>query len=277
METLDNATASTVSHWSGSVETQPGDIIIKYCTRPRSSIHSIWRAITPGFLDPFFHYYKSVYIAHPIHIKPITFSELKNDEMMKDAHFIKMNMQGMNARSIEKKYYDRILEILAYKGMNLDNLPTIHYEPEPDIVLKNERDVEIYLLEPLLKRLGYKETDWKRQMKLRMGRGYRVYPDYVIYPIDERNNESGQFVWEAKFSIKNNKQLLEDLGQVKSYAIRLNCKGFGLVSKEGVWFSESMKGFSFQAMEFWSWKQMGEFDFFNVLFNLAGRKRGFND
>jgi len=218
VQQLDIANDKTVHQWSGSEDTQPGDIIINYCGAPRSSLHSIWRAITPGFLDPFFHWYKSVYIAHPIKIEPITIKEMRSDDALKDSPFIKMSMQGANGKPIKKVYYDRILEMLAEKGMTLKDLPTLDNDPEPDALLKNEKDVEIHLLEPLLLKLGYKETDWKRQMKLRMGRSYKVYPDYVIFPVEDRNNESGYYVWEAKLSILNNKQLLEAFGQVKSYA-----------------------------------------------------------
>lgn len=273
---LDAADRSTVYHWSGSEETEPGDIIIKYCAKPRSSIHSIWQAITPGFLDPFFHYYKSVYVAHPIRVEPITIGEMRSDGILGQSPFARMGMQGANGKPIEKIYYDRILEMLAEKGMSLQGIPTLSDEPEPDVPLKNERDVEVHLLEPLLKRLGYKEDDWKRQMKLRMGRGERVYPDFVIFPVEERNNESGHQVWEAKFSIAGSKQLQEDFGQAKSYAMRLNCKGLGLISKEGVWFSEAKSSFSFEEIKFWSWKQISASDYFSELYNIAGKKRGFN-
>lgn len=57
-------------------------------------------------------------------------------------------------------------------------------------ILKNEKDVEKNLLEPLLIKIGYKKDDWIRQMKIRMGRGHRIYPDYAIFPHEERNNKS---------------------------------------------------------------------------------------
>ena len=60
-------------------------------------------------------------------------------------------------------------------------------------ILKNEKDVEKNLLEPLLIKIGYKKDDWIRQMKIRMGRGHRIYPDYAIFPHEERNNESYYF------------------------------------------------------------------------------------
>jgi len=273
MRFLDNADDTAISAWSGNPETQPGDIIIKYCTNPRSCIQSIWRAVTPGYLDPFFHFYKMLYIAHPVHVDPISFKEMKSDDILGQAHFVKMNMQGANGGSIEKVYYDRIIEMLVKRGMSLDGIPALSGEPEPDVPLKNEKDVEQKLLEPLLQRLGYEESDWKRQFKLRMGRGDRVYPDYVICPNEERNNEFGHWIWEAKFSIANNKQLQEDFGQAKSYALRLNCKGMGLISKEGVWLS--VAPFDSDKMSHFSSKQIGEIDSFNNIFDIAGNKKGF--
>ena len=49
-------------------------------------------------------------------------------------------------------------------------------------ILKNEKDVEKNLIKPLLIKIGYKKYDWIRQMKIRMGRGHRIYPDYAIFP-----------------------------------------------------------------------------------------------
>ncbi|MCL2853008.1 MAG: type I restriction enzyme HsdR N-terminal domain-containing protein [Defluviitaleaceae bacterium] len=272
---LDSVSDSSVARWQGNPETQPGDIIVMYCLSPRSYVHSIWRAVSPGFLDPFFHFYKSIYAGKPVVVAPILLDEMKNDEVLSGMPLIKANMQGINGRVVEKVYYDRIMELLKQKGVAVENLPQLTNELVVDVVLKNEKDVEKHLLEPLLKRLGYNETDWKKQFKLRMGRGDRVYPDYVIFPNEERNNESGYWIWEAKFSIASNKQLEEDFGQAKSYALRLNCKGLGLISKEGVWISESKSGFSFDKLSYWSWKQIGEIDCFNDIFSIAGNRKTF--
>jgi len=268
---LDMADNSAIASWNGNPETQPGDIIVMYCLSPRSYIHSIWRAVTPGSRDPFFHFYNTVYIGKPMRVKPISLDEMKKDEILSEMPLVKGNMQGINGRTIEKRFYDRILELLQQKGCAIENLPQLSDDFIQDTELLNEKNVEKYLLEPLLQKLAFKDTDWKRQLKLRMGRGDRVYPDYVIFPKEERNNESGYWIWEAKYTISNNKQLKEDFGQAKSYALRLNCKGFGLVSKEGVWLSDS--AFVYENLKFWSWRQIGESDNLNAVFDLAGNKR----
>ena len=81
--------------------------------------------------------------------------------------------------------------------------------------LSNERDVEITLLEPLLKRLGFDENDWLRQMTLRMGRNDRVFPDYALFANDRRGEESARFIWEAKYRIANERQLKDAFLQAK--------------------------------------------------------------
>ena len=56
------------------------------------------------------------------------------------------------------------------------------------------------------------------------------------------------WIWEAKYTIKTHKQLEEDFGQTKSYALRLKSSGLGLVSQEGVWLSTpeyDLKKFNF--------------------------------
>jgi hypothetical protein len=270
-EYLDKVNEKTITYWNGNRDTQPGDIVVMYCLTPRSCIHSIWRAVTPGSFDPFFTYYGTIYIGKPILVKQIAIDEIKKDKILSEMPLVKGNMQGINGRTILKKYYDRILEILAEKGENVSLLPKLNDNLIQKNELKDEKDVEKYLLEPLLNRLGYLKHHWKRQLKLRMGRGDRVFPDYVIFPNEERNNESGYWVWEAKYSIINSKQLKEDFGQARSYALRLNCKGLCLISQEGIWLS--LPNFSFEKIKFWSWKQINEHDHFNEIFDIAGNKK----
>jgi len=270
-EYLDEVNEKTITYWNGNRDTQPGDIIVMYCLTPRSCIHSIWRAVTPGSYDPFFTYYGTIYIGKPLLVKQIFIDELKKDEILSELPLVKGNMQGINGRLIPQKYYDRIIELLGKKGENISLLPKLTNNIIQEIDIKNEKDIEKYLLEPLLIKLGYSEHDWKKQLKLRMGRGIKVYPDYVIFPKEERNNESGYWVWEAKYSIINSKQLTEDFGQAKSYALRLNCKGLGLISKEGIWIS--IPDYSNEKIKFWSWKQINEHNYFNEIFNIAGNKK----
>ena len=270
-EYLDNITQNSVCNWNGNPETQTGDVIVMYCLAPRSFIHSIWRAVTPGSIDPFFYFYRNINIGQPILVKPISLDEMRKDAVLKEFPLIKANMQGINGREIPKKYYDRLLELLEMKGQEMTILPVLQKNNIEIPMLSNEKDVEEKLLEPLLLKIGYKEYDWQRQMKLRMGRGDKVYPDYVIFPHEERNNESCYWVWEAKYSINSHKQLEEDFGQAKSYALRLKSFGLGLVSKEGIWLC--VPDYSFGKIRFWSWKQISDHNSLNEIFNIAGNKK----
>jgi len=267
---LDNASEDAIYNWQGNPETEPGDIIVMYCLSPRSYIHSIWRAVSPGSVDPFFYFFRNVYIGYPILVAPITWNEIKNDPILKEYPLVKGNMQGINGRNIPNTYYKRIMEILQDKNQNIELLPQLNDTEVSSEQINDERDVEKHLLEPLLKRLNYSENIWVRQMNLRMGRGEKVYPDYVIFPEMERNNERGEWIWEAKYSISNHKQLFEDFGQAKSYALRLQAKGLGLVSIEGIWICK--KEFTFENLKFWSWNQVKQVDLFNEIFELVGNK-----
>lgn len=205
-------------------------------------------------------------------VKPIGLNELKSDEVLSEMPLVRGNMQGINGRLILKKYYDRIIQMLEEKGDDVSPLPKLPDDPIQEVELKNEKDVEEHLLEPLLKKLGFAERQWERQIRIRVARGERVIPDYVIFPKGKSDNRSGYWVWEAKYSISGGKQLKNDFGQAKTYALLLGCKGLGLISKEGVWIS--VPDFVFGKIKFWSWKQVNEHDHFTTIFDIAGNKNG---
>ena len=162
--------------------------------------------------------------------------------------------------------------MLEGRGEDISPLPRLPDDPVGEIELKNERDVEMFLLEPLLKKLGFAERHWKRQVSIRLACGDRVIPDYVIFPKGEHDNRSAYWVWEAKLSIAGGKQLKNDFAQARSYALLLGCKGLGLASKEGVWLS--VPDYVAGKTRFWSWKQVSENDHLNDIFDIAGNKKG---
>ena len=270
-EYLDKADNNTVYNWQGNPDTQPGDIIVMYCLSPRSYIHSVWRAVTPGSIDPFFYFYQNVFIGKPVHVKNILWNEIKNDDLLSEMPLVKGNMQGINGRLIEKKYYDKILALLKLKQQNTANLPKLENTEIKNFNLKNEKDVELKLLEPLLVRLGYLDSDWQRQVKVKIGRTERIIPDYVLLPDLKKGDEKGYWILEAKYTISNHKQLAEDANQAKSYALRLQSKGFSLVSKEGVWISK--ENMNIDKLKYFTWKQLQDNDYFNELFDMIGKKK----
>ena len=52
-EYLDQVTESSQTIWQGNRDTQPGDIVVMYCLSPRSAVHSFWRALRFGAVEPF--------------------------------------------------------------------------------------------------------------------------------------------------------------------------------------------------------------------------------
>lgn len=263
-EYLRTISPMSVRYWQGNIETKLGDIILMYELSPKSQIGSVWRAITPGYDDPFRYYSGVIWIAHPTSIPPITLNELRENPVWSQKGLVKANMQGVAGRPCSQEEYTALLDILRHKNFDISLLPTLtNGAPNIDILLLNERDVEIYLLEPFLKRLGLNERDWIRQMPLRMGRGIRYYPDYVIHADTERGNEKGAIVCEAKFRIPNNKQLKEDFFQAKSYARRLDCLGLILASCEGVWLSLAQDDYNFEKLLFLGWGELVNPDIFS--------------
>ena len=116
----------------------------------------------------------------------------------------------------------------------------------------------------MLEKLGWKKGDYVIKPVLKMGRNNKEIPDYVILPTHTPYRETAHFVWEAKKSINNNKQLEKDIGQVISYARRLNANGCALISQEGVWVMQRADDYEkiiFKA----SWNELKKDDVFKKL------------
>jgi hypothetical protein len=272
-EIIAKAVNTTKTLWAGNVNTLPGDIILIYGVAPFSQINSIWRAISKGFLDPFNYWFNLIWVGHPIKIPSIAYQELVENAIWRKKSIVKSHMQGVSGVQCTVEEYNEIINIAKSKGLNIKSLPQIK---GPQLLIKAEmnieRDVEIHLLEPLLKKLGFSEKDWIRQMSLRMGRGERIYPDYAIKAVTKRGEETAEFIWEAKYKITNRKQLLEDFYQAKSYALRLNTNGFGLVSMEGIWLSSKKDSFMFDKLMKYSWEEINNSDVFHKIYLEIGNK-----
>ena len=258
--------------WQGNPQTKIGDIILLYSLSPYSGLTAIFRAVSPTYYDPFSYYPERVWVGFPIVIPTIRLSELKSNPVWKEKGLVKANMQGVNGRECTSDEYNAIIEILN-KNFDVSILPKLPFLDEPDFRnLNYERDVEITLLEPLLKRLGFDEDDWLRQMTLRMGRNDRVFPDYALFANDRRGEESARFIWEAKYRIANERQLKDAFLQAKSYALRLGCDGFGLVALEGVWISTRQDDFKWERLYKFSWSELKQKENFSRLTRLADKR-----
>lgn len=268
------ADETSKSLWAGNVNTLPGDIIIIYGVAPFSQINSIWRAISKGFIDPFSYWYNLLWVGHPIKIEAITYQELVENKVWGNKAIVKSHMQGVSGVQCTIEEYKEISNILERKDFNIKSLPKIE-GPQLNIKteLNNERDIEMNLLEPFLNKLGFNEKDWVRQMPVRMGRGERVYPDYAINANTKRGEESARFIWEAKYRITSQKKLFEDFIQAKSYALRLNSIGLGLVSMEGIWLSYKKDSFMSDKIKKYSWDEINNSDIFNNILLEIGNKK----
>jgi hypothetical protein len=274
-EYLDRVTKSSQTIWQGNADTEPGDIVVMYCLTPRSCVHSFWRALRFGAVEPFRYFYNTIWIGHPQLVKPISLSEMRNDPVLSSMPLVRGNMQGINGRVVTKPYYDRLLDLLREKGMDTSILPQLEEVEPPDVVLHNERDVELKLLEPLLRALGFQASDWTRQMSLQVGRGEKVIPDYAILPVESPKGGATQaaWVWEAKLSVPTYQQLCKDLEQVASYGRLVSATGVSLISREGMWMSLSRDGFALAKGKYWSSAQLRSPDSIAEIRAIAGKHK----
>jgi hypothetical protein len=274
-EFVDQATDSTVaSRWGGNLEMRRGDILLMYLLSPRSYIHSIWRALSDGFTDPFFHYHYAVAIGSMIKTKPVTFQEIKADPILSQKGLVKANLQGASGDPFSVEEYNTILSIMEKKGQDISSFPRLEPLSYPDSAgTNNERDVERFLVEPFLERLGYTEDNWVRQMSIKMGRGERNYPDYAFGATTKRGEESASMVLEAKYRIGTRKELRDAFYQAKSYALRLQAKCIVLCALDGVWiFKYQRNDFYLEDFVHKRWNELGHPDALHEVSLVIGKK-----
>ena len=274
-EFVENATSDTVSRWGGNPNIRRGDILMMYCVSPQKFIHSIWRACSNGFVDPFFHYHGTVWICSKIEIEPVLFSELKEHPLLSQKPAIRGSFQGPSGKAaFTVEEYEAIIEITSRKGFDTSVIPRLPFSKFSfPAEINLERDVEIHLIEPLLKRLGYKETDWVRQMPVKMGRGERNYPDYAIGATSKRGEESAKFLLESKFQLSSTKDFTDAFYQAKSYALRLQSKVMALAAIEGIWVFPLLNGnFSIKNYVQKSWSELNHPDEYHKILQLIGKE-----
>lgn len=244
-EFLDNVDKESTNTWgAGNLQIKKGDILLMYCTAPRSSLQSIWRATEDSFVFPFGYYYYQVQIGYPKKIPLISLNELKNNQVFKNNSSVRGNMQGLNGRGISVEEYIELLKLIEEKGKNTKLLPKLPEYIRDNNNIENEHDVEIILIEPLLRDLGFAEKNWVRQFPLRMGRKTKYYPDYAILAKTTKGIERAKYILEAKYSISSDKQLIDAFHQARSYALRLQSDKIILADIEFVWlFERNNSGF----------------------------------
>lgn len=213
--------------WQANPETKKGDVLVMYEKYPISAITSVWRSFADGVVDPFFHYYSNTYIGDKQNVPQISLDELKNDAYFSNHPLVRKNFQGVNGWPLTGEDYNELKRLLKDKNFDISILPNL-YSPnlEYTTALNNERDVEINLIEPLLKKLGLK---YERQIPLKAGRGHRVFPDYGI-SYDSKNN-TAKVIIEAKYHLKSNRDVEDCFSQARSYANLLESQMFIICDK----------------------------------------------
>jgi hypothetical protein len=272
-EYVDRAEKDSVGLWQGNIDTRPGDIVVMYMASPTKAIHSIWRAETFGFIDPFFHFYSAMRLGKPVKIPELKFSEIASHPTFKDTPAIRARFQGRSGKELRIEEYDAILSMAKKKGFDISILPS---PPEPIKLPKvetlNERDVETELLEPLLERLGFEDADWERQFSMKVGRSERVIPDYALLPEKSRNGVSARAMIEAKFNVVSEKERNEAFDQALSYAKLLGVSRMGVVARQGLWiYSTVGRVYDRNRGEAFTWADLEDPQRFARLLDLIGK------
>ena len=179
----------------------------------------------------------------------------------------------MNGTRLQNEDYARILEILEQKGEDISQLPKLssaNFTPNKDC--KNEREVEVKIVEPFLKDLNYLETDWIRQLPIRMGRGERNFPDYVFFAETKKGYERGKMILETKFYIKSNAELEETFQQAQSYALRLSADKIIICDKDYIWvYTRKNNNFDRTKYLKYNWQEMTNPKIFNIVKKEIGK------
>jgi hypothetical protein len=245
-----------------------------YMASPKKAIHSIWRAQTYGYIDPFFYYYSAMRVATPIEIPEISFSQIAKHPTFRNTRAIRARFQGRSGTELTAKEYEAILSMAKKKGFDTSKLPQ---PPKPiklpKVKTRNEREVETKLLEPLLSRLGYDESEWRRQVSMKVGRRERVIPDYALLPTDTRNGVSAKAMLEAKFDVVSEKERNDAFDQARSYAKLLGVSRMGIVARQGLWIFSSTNGvFDRNLGEAFTWGDLEDPQRFARLLDLIGKE-----
>ena len=247
--------------WQCNPDTEVGDAIVMYLTSPVSAIDSIWRSVSVGFNDPFFYYYRCTYISRPINLDRIPLKKLKEDYIFSKLPIVRKNMQGINGVELSPSSYNRILDL------SNSTLKRFQFEINNNYAeIANEKYVEKKLIIPLLKKLGYTEEDYKKQLYIRVGNNnHLLIPDFVVSPEISLGHQKADLIVEAKYSIYTKKLLEKSKTQARGYAKILNTKYSMVASREGIWLTTISDDYSDNIIQFY-WDQLKNGDNFFKLY-----------
>ena len=233
LDSLGKQQDTETSIWACNERTRKGDLVIVYCTSPRSYLHSIWRAASTGIFNPFDYYHCRTTVRDGVRLPEISFSDLKDDPYFSQLPIVRRNLQGVNGIELSAKDYSELLKLAERKGGNATDYPPLFIGEAVDFgEIKLERDVEENILIPILKRIGYKDSDWTRQLQLKAGRKEKAIPDFVFFPQGATHFESAPLVIEAKLDMSSMVEEQKAFRQALSYARLLRSKLMGICDKE---------------------------------------------
>jgi hypothetical protein len=254
-----------VTSWQCSPDTRVGDMIVMYMRTPISAIESIWRACSVGFIDPFFYYYRCVYISQPVKIPSFSLENMRKDSFFKTLPIVRKNMQGVNGVELLPSVYNHLLDKTKAQVLRLE-----YEKTEDDDEYTREKDVENKLIKPLLAKLGYNEDQYEQQLYIEIGnRNKALIPDFVLLPDKRRGHVSGFAIIEAKRSISSDKMLKEVFVQARSYARVLSTKYCAVASKEKIWIAQRKDDYDAIIFEA-TWKELNKEDCLYALDKLIG-------
>ena len=260
---------SDVKFWQSNPDTKKGDILLYYEKAPISALICIEIAQTDGIIDPIYYYYGNTYIGNRIDIPYITLKELQKNAYFSQHALVRGNLQGVNGRQASGEDYAEILRILQSKGFDTDKLPKLYASTLPkDVIIQNERDVEIKLLEPILNEMGwYEHHDFIRQLPIHAGRGHRIYPDYALHYSNKSGEEKAKVLIEAKLYMKSNRDIENAFLRARSYAYLLSSSIIVLCDKFCLIVYDKKEGFDRNRYTKYYWSELENPDTFNELKN----------
>ena len=219
-------------NWSGRKEMQTGDLAFMYRTAPRSAITDIYEVKS----DPLFNPWSGwggfdVDMKKVCTIKDISFSEMKNDRVLRQWGIVKRNFVGTVTEPIPHSAYNQLLTKIPPNIQRKHNL-----KPEPvatigrsgQFALEAEFDEEV--ISPLLRRWGFK---YKYQFACLFRIGSQYHRGWVDFYVSDQNGPLTLF--EDKLRILNDRDLKFAVDQAKSYALLLGLPSFVVASPEGMW------------------------------------------
>lgn len=263
------------SLWTCNENTRRGDIVVLYGVSPNSCIHSIWRADSEGTFNPFDYYQNRTRVSEGVKVSRISLKELKEDPEFGKLPMLNNNLQGVNGKRLPSWAYSALLRMIAAKGDDISKLPVLYETKDWKHEHKgSEKQVEDEILIPFLYDLGYVDTDWTRQLRLKSGRKEeREIPDFVFYPHGEKQFENAPLLIEAKWLMKSEKDRNDAFRQALSYARMLQAPIFGICDEERLIIYQQKKGtFNYNSPAFEAhWAQIaGDAETHNELMRLIG-------